>query len=128
MPAVTPLPIFSAAMPPVSLAPHQVAAIAAGDRHRGGADGAGAGAAAYRTPAKLDDLGARIERLGEASVREFQGRQRVSWPRGEARRKQIEKVEVKGDYAVLEARDGPSAVTVQHLAKTREGWKVSVRP
>ena len=38
------------------------------------------------------------------------------------------KVEVKGDYAVLEARDSPGAVTVQHLAGARDGWKVGVLP
>jgi hypothetical protein len=46
----------------------------------------------------------------------------------DARRRQIEKVEVQGERAVLEARDGRNAVTVQHLARIDAGWKVSARP
>ena len=46
---------------------------------------------------------------------------------GEARRKQIEKVGLTGGYAVLEARDSPQVLTVQHLTKTKDGWQVDVR-
>lgn len=80
----------------------------------------------YMTPAKVDDLQGMAAAFGEEGFKQFLDRMR-SGAQGDARRKQIEKVEVSGDYAVLEARDGPHAVTVQHLAKTADGWKVSVR-
>lgn len=78
------------------------------------------------TAAKVDDLQGMARAFGEDGFKQFLDRMR-SGAQGEARRKQIEKVTVTGDYAVLEARDGPNAVTVQHLAKTSDGWKVSVK-
>ena len=81
----------------------------------------------YMTAAKVDDLQGMAKAFGEDGFKQFLDRMR-SGAQGEARRKQIEKVEVKGDYAVLEARDGPHAVTVQHLQKMADGWKVSVKP
>jgi hypothetical protein len=80
----------------------------------------------YMTPAKVDDLQGMAKAFGDDGFKQFLDRMR-SGAQGEARRKQIEKVEVSGDYAVLEARDDPHTVTVQHLAKTADGWKVSVR-
>lgn len=80
----------------------------------------------FMTPEKLDDLNSMLKNWGEDGFQQFLARMR-SGAQGEARRKQIDKVEVKGDSAVLEARDSPNAVTVQHLAKTADGWKVSVR-
>jgi len=84
------------------------------------------GARPHMTPAKEDDLKTMAKMFGEDGFRQFLDKMR-SGAQGEARRKQIEKVEVKGDYAVLEARDSPNAVTVQHFARTRDGWKVDVR-
>lgn len=80
----------------------------------------------YMTAEKVDDLQGMAKAFGDDGFKQFLDRMR-SGAQGEARRKQIEKVEVKGDYAVLEARDGPNAVTVQHLARTADGWKVSIR-
>ncbi len=80
----------------------------------------------HMTPEKVKDLESMVKALGEDGFRRFLDRMR-SGAQGEARRKQIFKVDVKGDYAVLEARDNPNAVTVQHLAKTGNGWKVSVK-
>jgi hypothetical protein len=78
------------------------------------------------TPEKLAELQEMRKMFGEEGFKQFLGKI-SSGAKGEARRKQIEKVETKGDHAVLEARDSPNAVTVQHLARTKEGWKVTVR-
>ncbi len=67
-----------------------------------------------------------VKNFGEDGFKQFLDKMRGG-AQGEARRKQIEKVEVRGDHAVLEARDSPHAVTVQHLVKTKDGWKVGVR-
>lgn len=67
-----------------------------------------------------------VKHFGKEGFKQFQDKMR-SGAQSEARRKQIEKVEVKGDYAVLGARDSPNVVTVQHLVKTKDGWKVGVR-
>lgn len=81
----------------------------------------------HMTPAKVADLEGMRQAFGEEGFKQFLDRMR-SGAKGEARRKQIEKVEVSGDHAVLEARDGPNAVTVQYLDRTKAGWKVSVKP
>ena len=80
----------------------------------------------HMTPDKLDELNGMLKNFGEDGFKQFLERMRGG-ARDMARRKQIEKVEVKGDYAVLEARDSPAVVTVQHFAKTKDGWKVDVR-
>lgn len=81
----------------------------------------------YMTPAKLADLKGMVEMFGEDGFNEFLDRMRGG-AQGEARRKQITHVEIDGDHAVLEARDGPNTVTEQHLDMTKQGWKVGVRP
>ena len=78
------------------------------------------------TPAKLEDLKSMVKHFGDEGFKQFQDKMR-SGAQGEARRKQIEKVVVQGDRAVLEARDSPNVVTEQHFAKTKDGWKVDVR-
>jgi hypothetical protein len=35
---------------------------------------------------------------------------------------------IGGDHAVLEARDDPNTITDQYLDRTRDGWKVDMRP
>lgn len=84
------------------------------------------GAQPYMTPAKLDEMNGMVKAFGADGFKQYQDKMR-SGAQGEARRKQIEKVEVKGEYAVLEARDGPNVLTVQHLRQTKDGWKVDVR-
>ena len=88
----------------------------------GGLEAAGA----HMTPAKMDDLKGMAKMFGDDGFKQFLDRMR-SGAQGEARRKQIFKVEVKGEHAVLEARDSPNAVTVQHLGKSKDGWKVDVK-
>ncbi len=80
----------------------------------------------HMTPEKLDDLNAMRQSFGEDGFKQFLDRIRGG-ARDMARRKQIEKVEVNGDKAVLEARDGPHSLTLQYLAKTKDGWKVDIR-
>ena len=82
-------------------------------------------ASAHMTPEKLEELKGMKEMFGEDGFRQFVGRMKGG-AQGDARRKQIEKVSVTGDYAVLEARDHPNAVTVIGLAMTAKGWKVAV--
>jgi len=80
----------------------------------------------HMTPEKLDDLNGMRQSFGEDGFKQFLDRMRRG-ARDMARRKQIEKVEVNGDHAVLEARDGPHSLTLQYLAKTKDGWKVDIR-
>ena len=84
------------------------------------------GAQPYMTPAKLDEMNGMVKAFGAEGFKQYQDKMRGG-AQGEARRKQIEKVEVKGEYAVLEARDSPNVLTVQHLRQTKDGWKVDVR-
>ena len=84
------------------------------------------GARPHMTPEKVEDLNSMVKNFGADGFKQFLDKMRAG-AQGEARRKQVEKVEVKGDYAVLEARDSPNAVTVQHLVNTKDGWKVGVR-
>ena len=80
----------------------------------------------HMTPEKVADLQSMVKMFGEEGFKQFLDKMHGG-AQGEARRKQIEKVETKGDYAVLEARDSPNVVTVQHLLMTQDGWKVHVR-
>lgn len=81
----------------------------------------------YMTAEKLADLKGMAEMFGEEGFNEFLDRMRGG-AQGEARRKQIISITVHGDHAVLEARDDPNTVTEQHLDKTKDGWKVGMRP
>ena len=81
----------------------------------------------YMTPEKLADLNGMAEIFGEEGSNEFLARMRGG-AQGEARRRQIMSVAIDGDHAVLEARDGPNTTTEQHLDRTRDGWRVGLRP
>jgi hypothetical protein len=81
----------------------------------------------YMTAAKFADLKGMAEMFGEDGFNEFLARLRAG-AQGEARRKQIMSVAIEGNHAVLEARDDPNTVTEQHLDRTKDGWKVGVRP
>ena len=84
-------------------------------------------ASPHMTSEKLGSMKADMKQYGEDSYKQFLDQMR-SGPQGEARRKLIAKVEVKGEHAVLEVRDRPSdvAVSVVPLARTKNGWKVDV--
>jgi len=80
----------------------------------------------YMTPAKVQDLQAMKAAFGEDGFQEFLRRMKQG-AQGEARRKQILSVDIQGTHAVLEARDDPHTLTVQHLDNTADGWKVGVQ-
>lgn len=84
-------------------------------------------AGAYMTPERLADMKAQIKQFGAEGFKQMQIEKRKSTLQGEARRKQIEKVEVKDNHAVLEARNGPNDVDLAPLTKTKDGWKVDIR-
>ncbi len=84
------------------------------------------GARPYMTPAKFDELEGMRKSFGEDGFRQFLDRMRGG-AQGAARRKQIDKAELQGEHAMLEARDGPTVLTFQFLARTSEGWKVDIR-
>ena len=84
-------------------------------------------AGAHMTVERLANMKAQLKQFGEDGFKQMQAERRKSTPQGEARRKQIEKVVVDGDSAVLEVRNGPNDVDQVPLAKTKDGWKVTTR-
>ncbi|HUG35807.1 MAG TPA: nuclear transport factor 2 family protein [Candidatus Limnocylindrales bacterium] len=81
-------------------------------------------AGVHMTPERLADMKEQLKQGGEAGFKEFQAKQRESVAKGEARRKQIEKVIVDGDTATLEARSSPAFVDEVRMVKTKDGWKI----
>ena len=81
-------------------------------------------AGAYMTAERLAGMKAQVKQFGEDGFKQMQAERRKSTPQGEARRKQIEKVVVDGDSAVLEARSGPNDVDVARLVKMKDGWMI----
>ena len=84
-------------------------------------------AGAHMTPQRLASMKDQLKQFGEEGFKQMQIERRKSTPQGEARRKQIGKVVVDGDTAVLEVRNGPNDVDQVPLAKTKDGWKVTTR-
>ena len=82
-------------------------------------------AGAYMTPERLADMRARIKRGGEASFRDFLEQWRASKPTGEARRKQIWRVDVDGDYAEVGAQTGLNTEDTAVLVNIKGGWKIA---
>jgi hypothetical protein len=82
-------------------------------------------AGAFMTPERLAAMKATMQRLGEASFKEFQAQRKASRPLGEARRQQIERVDVDGDLAEIGARTGPDSLDTALLIKTKDGWKIA---
>lgn len=82
-------------------------------------------ASKYMTPGRLADMKDMVKQFGEDGFKEFQARQRQETPQGEARRKQIQKVMVDGDSAVLEAQTKQKGILDEvRLVKTKDGWKI----
>lgn len=79
----------------------------------------------FMTAERLAAMRATMARLGEASFREFQEKRRATRPLGEARRQQIERVDVDGDFAEIGARIGPDSLDTALLIKTKDGWKIA---
>ena len=84
-------------------------------------------AGAYMTTEKLAEMRARVKRLGESSFREFQAERRSRTPQGEARRRQIERLDVDGDYAQLRLRSAPDSLDISRLHRTGDGWRIVER-
>ncbi len=82
-------------------------------------------AGVYLTPEKLAEMRARIRRAGAVGFDEFQARRRASTPLGEARRKQVERVDIDGDYARLRAGTGLHNLHTALLLRTKDGWKIA---
>ena len=90
--------------------------------HWEGIDAAGA----YMTPERLAGMQDMLKQFGADGFKQMQTERRKSTPQGEARRKQIEKVVVDGDNAVLEARPhGENYTERMRLSKTKDGWKIA---
>ncbi len=81
-------------------------------------------AAAYMTPERLAGMQGVLKQFGADWFKQMLTERRKSTPQGEARRKQIAKLVLEGDSAVLEARSGPDVEEVR-LAKTKDGWKIA---
>ena len=81
-------------------------------------------ASPYMTPERLAGMKDMLKQLGAESFKQMQIEKRKSVLQGEARRRQIEKVVVDGDNAVVEARSGPNDVDVARLVRMKDGWKI----
>ncbi len=82
-------------------------------------------AGVYLTAEKLAEMRAGMERVGEAGFGEFRARRRADTPQGEARRKQVERVDIDGDYARLRAGTGLDNLHTALLLRTKDGWKIA---
>ena len=74
----------------------------------------------YMTQERLADMKADLKQMGADSFKEEQTYMRKNTAQGEARRKQIEKLVVDDDYAVLETKTNRA-----RLVKTKDGWKIA---
>jgi hypothetical protein len=83
-------------------------------------------ASKYMTPRRLEDMRGMIKQYGEGGFKDFQATMKNA-PSGEARRKQFESLEIKGDRALLSARSGPNATDEIPLRRMPDGWKIAAR-
>lgn len=82
-------------------------------------------AGAHMTAERLERMKAQVQQFGADGFKQMQTERRKSTPQGDARRKQIEKVVVVGDKAVLTVRNAPNDVDEAPLEKTKDGWKIA---
>lgn len=87
-------------------------------------EGAVDAAGSYLSASKRAEMHARIARLGAAGFREFQAGWLVGMPLGEARRGQIERVDIDGDYAQVRARSEANTVHTALLVKIADEWRI----
>lgn len=89
-------------------------------------DGGLEAAAKHAAPAKVQENQEMLKAFGIEGFKQMQAARRGARVPAAERRKQIEKVEVSGDYAYLEARSERKGVLdVAGFLKTPEGWKVA---
>jgi len=77
-------------------------------------------AGAHMTAERLAGMRELLKEVGADGFKQMQAERRKSTPQGEARRKQIEKLVVDGDKAVLE-----TSIDRSRLEKTKDGWKIA---
>lgn len=83
-------------------------------------------ASKYMTPKRLEDMRAMIKQFGDGGFKDFQATMKNA-PSGEARRQQIEKLDIKGDRALLTARSAPGVTDEIPLRRMPDGWKIAAR-
>jgi len=89
-------------------------------------DGGLDAAAKHAAPAKVQENQEMLKAFGADGFKQMQAAKRAARVAPAERRKQIRKVEVRGDYAYLEADSGQRGVLdVAGFQKTAEGWMVA---
>ena len=89
-------------------------------------DGGLDAAAQHAAPSKVKENQEMLKAFGADGFKQMQAAKKAARLPDAERRKQIRKVEVKGDYAYLEAESERKGVLdVAGFEKTAEGWKVA---
>ena len=89
-------------------------------------DGGLEAAAKHAAPAKVQENQEMVKAFGIEGFKQMQAAKRAARVPAAERRKQIQKVEITGDYAYLEAETEQKGVPdVAGFAKTADGWKVA---
>lgn len=89
-------------------------------------DGGLDAAAKHAAPSKVKENQEMLKAFGADGFRQMQAAKKAARLPEAERRKQIRKVEVKGDYAYLEAESERKGVLdVAGFEKTADGWKVA---
>ena len=89
-------------------------------------DGGLEAAAKFAAPSKVQENQEMVKAFGVEGFKQMQAAKRAARVAPETRRKQIEKVEITGDYAYLEATtDRKGVLDVAGFEKTANGWKVA---
>jgi len=89
-------------------------------------DGGLDAAAKHAAPSKVKENQEMLKAFGADGFKQMQAAKKAARLPDAERRKQIRKVEVKGDYAYLEAESERKGVLdVAGFEKTADGWKVA---
>ena len=89
-------------------------------------DGGRDAAAKHAAPSKVKENQEMLKAFGADGFKQMQAAKKAARLPEAQRRKQITKVEVKGDYAYLEAESERKGVLdVAGFEKTADGWKVA---
>ena len=89
-------------------------------------DGGLEAAAKYMTQAKRDEFKQMLDGFGMDGFKQMQAEKRRTRVAPEERRKLIQKVEISGDYAYLEAAtERKGVLDIAGFQKTADGWKVT---
>ena len=89
-------------------------------------DGGLDAAAKHLAPSKMKEFQEMLKAFGASGFEQMRAEKKRTRLPPEQRRKQIVKVEVKGDYAYLEAEtDRKGVLDISGFEKTADGWKVA---